>query len=52
MPLVRENYNHFHALSKLGVRVAWDGKTIEGPPGVIDADGYVDLTPILDKKSS
>lgn len=50
--MVDESYNHMYALAKLGLSVSWDGKTILDPKQVIDADGYVDLTPILDKKTT
>eukprot|EP00210_Caulerpa_lentillifera_P003281 g3132.t1 len=52
VPMVNESYNHMYALGKLGLRVSWDGKTIHDPNHVIDNDGFVDLTPILDKKLS
>ena len=31
-------------LLKLGVGVSWDGRTVTSPPGVIDSEGFADLT--------
>ena len=44
--MVNHTYNHFYALSKLGVSVSEDGRRIIAPPGVVDDDGFVDLTKV------
>lgn len=48
--MVDESYNHMYALTKLGITVSWDGETILDPKHVIDSEGFVDLTPILENK--
>lgn len=35
---------HYIALTRTGVRVALGGRHVMGPPGIIDADGFADLT--------
>jgi hypothetical protein len=35
---------------KLGVRVSWDGRTVTAPPGVLDKNGFVDLTAAIEKR--
>lgn len=35
---------HFAALTKAGIRVSWDGRQISGPQGVINEDGFADLS--------
>eukprot|EP00803_Ostreobium_quekettii_P008157 evm.model.scf_3012.1 EVM.evm.TU.scf_3012.1 scf_3012:3275-11455(+) len=49
-PMVEHMYNHFYALTKLGVGVSRDGTRITAPPGVVDTEGFVDLTPVLKKQ--
>ena len=44
-----QSQEEFSALVKLGVKVSWDGRTVIGPPGVVDDDGFVDLTPAMRK---
>jgi hypothetical protein len=39
------------ALLKAGVRVSWDGRRVVAPPGVIDKDGFADLTINMKKRS-
>jgi lysophosphatidylcholine acyltransferase/lyso-PAF acetyltransferase len=43
VPLVDQGYEEFAALTRLGVHVSWDGRRIVAPPGVVRADGTVDL---------
>lgn len=43
LPLVDQGYEEFAALTRLGVHVSWDGRRVVGPPGVVRADGTVDL---------
>ena len=35
--------------AQAGVSVSWDGRRITAPPGVIDEDGIMDLTPYIRK---
>ena len=44
-----QSQEEFSALVKLGVKVSWDGRRVIAPPGVLDADGFVDLTAALRK---
>ena len=46
VPLVDQGYEEFAALTRLGVAVSWDGRRVVGPPGVVGADGKVDLSKV------
>ena len=39
-----QGVKHYAALLRAGVRVSLDGQRVYAPPGVIDADGFADLT--------
>ena len=39
-----QGVKHYAALLRAGVRVSLDGRRVYAPPGVIDADGFADLT--------
>lgn len=49
MPLVEQERTHFVSLCKRRVGVSWDGRRITAPPGIVDDEGYVDLTPVIKK---
>ncbi|GMH35663.1 hypothetical protein BSKO_03531 [Bryopsis sp. KO-2023] len=49
VPLVEEGVNEFHALLKSGIRTTYDGSEITAPPGVIDENGFANLTLALKK---
>ena len=46
-----QGYEEFAALTRLGVRVTRDGTRVVAPPGVLRADGTVDLTKAARKKA-
>ncbi|CAD7699234.1 unnamed protein product [Ostreobium quekettii] len=50
VPMVEHMYNHYYALCKLDINVATDGTSLTAPPGVLDAEGFADLTTVLKKK--
>ena len=39
-----QGISEYLTLLKLGVGVGLDGRTVTAPAGVVDADGFVDLT--------
>jgi len=49
LPLVEQDRTHFVALCKRRVGVSWDGRRVVAPRGVLDADGFVDLAPVMKK---
>ena len=49
--MVDHSIEHYYALTKLDIINSWDGRSVVGPPGVIDEDGFVDLTKWKKKKS-
>ena len=44
MCALKQGVPHYVALTKAGVRVSWDGSKVEAPPGVVDKNGFADLT--------
>lgn len=49
VPLVEQSYNHLHALKKAKIITSWDGSRVIAPPGVVDDNGFADLTPYVKK---
>lgn len=49
VPLVEQDRTHYVALLKRKVGVSWDGRRIVAPPGVVDSNGMVDLSPAMKK---
>jgi hypothetical protein len=45
-----QSQEEFTALVKLGVGVSWDGRRVTAPPGVLDRNGFVDLTAAIKKR--
>ena len=39
-----QGVRHYAALLRAGVKVSLDGRRVIAPPGVIDAEGFADLT--------
>lgn len=46
---MNQSYNEFFALKKAKVSTSWDGSRVIAPPGVVDDDGFADLTPYMKK---
>lgn len=46
-----QSQEEFTALVRRGVCVSWDGKRVVAPEGVVDENGFVDLTVSTSKKS-
>ncbi|KAF8069495.1 Lpc [Scenedesmus sp. PABB004] len=47
VPLVDQDRSHFLALCNARVGVSWDGRRLVAPPGVLDAEGRLDLAPYM-----
>ncbi len=47
-----QSQEEFRALVSRGVAVSWDGRKIIAPAGVIDGNGFMDLTVGVSKKLS
>lgn len=47
VPLIDQDRSHFLALVNAGVSVSWDGRRVLAPPGVVGADGRMDLEPFM-----
>ncbi|CAL8471402.1 g10944 [Coccomyxa elongata] len=52
LPIVNQSQEEFRALVSKGVAVSWDGRKIIAPAGVIDGNGFIDLTVGVLKKLS
>jgi hypothetical protein len=46
-----QSQEEFRALVNRGVGVSWDGRKVVAPEGVVDSNGFVDLTSSTPKKS-